>query len=115
MRVFKGQIGGSVMFQRNVCRHRYVVLCFALMVFAYAAPAQFKLTKGYCSSTPDEPVVYFTQFAKEWARSAAVSRGLPPQAADCAAERFETGLRAKPVLKNAKTSFEASIEACKRN
>lgn len=50
------------MCHRNIRGHRCVLLCCALMVLAYAAPAQFRLTKGYCASTMDEQVVYLTKF-----------------------------------------------------
>ena len=54
------------------------------------------------------------QFVQMWARSAAQSRGLVPNAADCAAQRFETSLRAKPYLSRAKELFDGAIAACKK-
>lgn len=50
------------MIPRNVLVHRMFFLCSAFVALAYAAPAQFKLTKGYCASTQDEPAVYVTNF-----------------------------------------------------
>jgi hypothetical protein len=51
---------------------------------------------------------------KMWARSAAQSRGLQPNGADCVAQRFLTNVQAKPNPGHAKELFEAAIAACKK-
>lgn len=54
------------------------------------------------------------QWVQMWAKSAAQSRGLVPNAADCAAQRFVTSLHAKPYLSHVKEIFDGAIAACKK-
>ena len=51
---------------------------------------------------------------KMWAKSAAQSRGLQLNAADCAAERFLTNVKAEPYPSHAKKLFETTIAACSK-
>jgi hypothetical protein len=54
------------------------------------------------------------QWVQMWAKSAAQSRGLVPNAADCAAQRFMTSLKAKPYLSHVKEFFDGAVAACKK-
>jgi hypothetical protein len=49
-----------------------------------------------------------------WAKSAAQSRGLQPNAAVCVAERFLTNLHAKPYPGRAKEIFNGAVTACNK-
>jgi len=51
---------------------------------------------------------------KGWAQSAAQSRGLQLNAANCVAERFLTNVKAEPYPGHAKKLFDAAIAACKK-
>jgi hypothetical protein len=51
---------------------------------------------------------------KGWAQSAAQSRGLQPNAADCVVQRFLTDLHAKPYPARATQIFNGAITACKK-
>ena len=51
---------------------------------------------------------------KGWAQSAAQSRGLQPNAADCVAQRFLTDLHAKPYPARATQIFNGAVTACKK-
>ena len=51
---------------------------------------------------------------KGWAQSAAQSRGLQLNAANCAAERFLTNLKAEPYPGHAKKLFDAALAACRK-
>ena len=53
------------------------------------------------------------QFVVMWATSRAQSASLPLPAAQCAAKRFDTTLRAKPYPSHVKELFNAAIAACK--
>ena len=50
---------------------------------------------------------------KMWAKSAAQSRGLQLNAAECVAERFVTNVKAEPYPGHAKKLFDAALAACK--
>jgi hypothetical protein len=51
---------------------------------------------------------------KMWAKSAAQSRGLQLNAADCVAQRFVINLQSEPYPGHAKKLFDAAFAACKK-
>jgi hypothetical protein len=53
-------------------------------------------------------------FAAAWATSRAQSQGLPLAAAQCAGERFASGIKAKPFINRIQEVFDAAVVGCKK-